>query len=741
MDIAASAPVAAVTVRRNSTSSAYALFPSSGANGHDLNFFLPGIADGRSGSETTHTTLVLTNVSTKTATVKLTLTRDDSNPFKVHLTPGGSNSAFQESIGPGVSLFLQTDGSTASLTSGSASITSSLPIAATALVSNTDSSGAVTETTVTSALRFFQFALPFDNGTKTTAAARFYNGGSQPVTLTLQLYDVNGKSQGTKQLASLAPGTTVSGAATDFFGSHATKGTIVVSTGSPLSMLVSAAAIRETSKGQLLSTLPGVPFFGNTAGTPPTVTPTLDTAHVATANINATGGSLRVADAKGNQFTLTIPAGALLDQTPITMTAVSSATGLPGSGLIAGVQLEPDGLPLMAPAQLKIDLAAPLPSGSHAIGWRGQSPGIYINPVLPDPKSLTLTLVHFSGAGMGSGDLTGDLLFIDNKMDLLMSTVGELLEEDRQAQLLGESGLDTSLQRDIQELFANAYEFAIIPFMKLAESSQDPDVVLCAAMHVLGYERQRELMGKSAGDNVSDDAISTDIYLFAFHTAPGILFPKLLERCQQHDFSVYDELMGAYRQFQLFGATIDQDIASTVQSCLPALEFDYNSLATGFFNAGTAGTMQWTATMKGSMVLQGSFLRNELDHISDPNYDLFTSFEVAGSGKELYNSSINVSDQTCAVYVKTVTPDTMKVVPGTPNTTGDTSNSRIKFQFTRIMTPPPSTSKTSSFAASAPFIARRPSRSTSTSSQACPAKPSKRIARTEVLSYSLNFFG
>lgn len=85
--------------------------------------------------------------------------------------------------------------------------------------------------------------------------------------------------------------------------------------------------------------------------------------------------------------------------------------------------------------------------------------------------------------------------------------------------------------------------------------------------------------------------------------------------------------------------------------------------------------------MQGSMILQGSFLNDELNHISDPNYDLFTSFEVQGSGKELYKPAISLPNQICSVYVKTVKPDTMSVIPGTPNTTGDTSNSRIKFQF------------------------------------------------------------
>ena len=48
---------------------------------------------------------------------------------------------------------------------------------------------------------FYQFMLPFDEGSKTNAAARFYNASSQPVTLTLHLNDVEGKPLATKELS------------------------------------------------------------------------------------------------------------------------------------------------------------------------------------------------------------------------------------------------------------------------------------------------------------------------------------------------------------------------------------------------------------------------------------------------------------------------------------------------------------------------------------------------------------
>jgi hypothetical protein len=132
---------------------------------------------------------------------------------------------------------------------------------------------------------------------------------------------------------------------------------------------------------------------------------TLDSKSVAKAAIPTAGGALSLTDAKGNKFTLTIPAHALLTTTTVTMTAVTSINGLPAGGSFnAGVQIEPNGLALLQPALLTIAPASP-PAGGAVIplGWHGTGQGVYLNIVQPQSNILTLALSHFSGAGVGTG--------------------------------------------------------------------------------------------------------------------------------------------------------------------------------------------------------------------------------------------------------------------------------------------------------------------------------------------------
>ena len=487
--------LAAVAVRRSTASPAYTLIAATSQNSRRLNFLLPGIADGHSDSSSSRTTFQLTNLSTTAASVKFALTRDDGSAFRVTIPGAGSRDTFSAQLAPGASLFWRTDGSTAGVTSGAAAISSDQPLAAIAVISKTDSSGFVHETNLTPAETFFQLLLPFDNASKTTAGVRFYNAGSKPVSLTLQLSDRNGKSLATKTLNPMASGTATAWKVADLFaGVPASGGAITVSSTDPRAVFVSALALRQTSNGELLSSAPAVILFGNRSGiTPTTVTPTLDMANQATATIPSIGGSLSVTDSKGNKFTLTIPQGALLDQATITMTAISSATGLPGQGLLAGVQLEPDGLVLFQPAQLTIELASAAPSGVLPIGWRGSAPGVYVNPVLPSTKSLTVLLDHFSGAGIGEADTTRELLAVDNEMDFITGLLGEDSAIERQQQLMG--GAEKDFVRGVADFYVFAYDFTIAPLIKLALDTRDTDVMRCAIKYAYAYSRQASLLG------------------------------------------------------------------------------------------------------------------------------------------------------------------------------------------------------------------------------------------------------
>lgn len=92
----------------------------------------------------------------------------------------------------------------------------------------------------------------------------------------------------------------------------------------------------------------GVPTIFDHTPSPVTVSPTLDTERAITQVISATnGGTLTTTGADGSVFQLTFPANALASDEQVTMTPLALFGGLPVSGgLRAGVDLQPDGLPL-----------------------------------------------------------------------------------------------------------------------------------------------------------------------------------------------------------------------------------------------------------------------------------------------------------------------------------------------------------------------------------------------------------
>ena len=129
---------------------------------------------------------------------------------------------------------------------------------------------------------------------------------------------------------------------------------------------------------------------------PSKVTVTLDSAHAATASISADSGATLTAGAA----TLTVPAGAVAQTTTVTMTPVSKLGGL--KGRIAGAfQFEPDGLQLLKPVTLTIDVGST--SGLKAFTYAGNGTDFHLYPVKIEGGKATLDLIHFSGYGVGEG--------------------------------------------------------------------------------------------------------------------------------------------------------------------------------------------------------------------------------------------------------------------------------------------------------------------------------------------------
>ncbi|MBN2043821.1 MAG: hypothetical protein JW757_02275 [Anaerolineales bacterium] len=148
-----------------------------------------------------------------------------------------------------------------------------------------------------------------------------------------------------------------------------------------------------------------------------TVKATLENRPAATATIGPEGGTLSTSDAKGTQYTLVIPEGALFYYVDISMTPLAEVEGeVMGDSFLAGVRLEPDGLQFFELVSLEIT-GAVIEEG--AVGFTAQSDGqsLHLVPSASEQGSLTLTTSHFSDPGAAKKELGDNLGALEGLAD------------------------------------------------------------------------------------------------------------------------------------------------------------------------------------------------------------------------------------------------------------------------------------------------------------------------------------
>jgi hypothetical protein len=152
-------------------------------------------------------------------------------------------------------------------------------------------------------------------------------------------------------------------------------------------------------------TLPGGSDLFTAAATPRIVTPTLDPGFRASALITPAGGTLVLDGAAGARYTLTVPAGALVQSRLISMNALSGVSGDGFDRFVAGVQLEPAGLQLLDFATLEITgIAAPPSDRRIHAGIDGPIDGeLFLNLFDNSTNAIRLKLLHFSSAYVSEG--------------------------------------------------------------------------------------------------------------------------------------------------------------------------------------------------------------------------------------------------------------------------------------------------------------------------------------------------
>jgi len=217
------------------------------------------------------------------------------------------------------------------------------------------------------------------------------------------------------------------------------------------------------------------------AGTPqPVATPwptsvkvTVELARQVRAVVPTAGGALTASGADGTTYALTIPPGALLEDTEITMTPVVAVSGLPLSGgTLLGVQLEPDGLRLYAFARLVITPPGGGPRGAQAYAHAGDGSGLHLYPISRGLGVLALDLLHFSGHELVlSGDLQAPLLpappetFTSADWEARFEhEMQRYLGRERQRALLGQPA-DPQFAESFQGLQALYYDQIIAPML------------------------------------------------------------------------------------------------------------------------------------------------------------------------------------------------------------------------------------------------------------------------------------
>jgi hypothetical protein len=102
----------------------------------------------------------------------------------------------------------------------------------------------------------------------------------------------------------------------------------------------------------------------------------------------AAGGKIVVTARDGTKVTITFPAGAVLDDTAVTATPVTElASRYTRRGLLAGVQLEPEGLQLVRPAKVRFARRGKAPKGTGMVfvGSLGDGADLYR---LPPPTRI-----------------------------------------------------------------------------------------------------------------------------------------------------------------------------------------------------------------------------------------------------------------------------------------------------------------------------------------------------------------
>lgn len=214
----------------------------------------------------------------------------------------------------------------------------------------------------------------------------------------------------------------------------------------------------------------------------------LESGRGTTAVIGVEGGTLSTSSASGVDYALTIPPGAVMAPVSITMTPISAVAKFPLSGGFGGgVDLQPSGLVLAVPAELRIEIGQ-RPSGTglrlFALSYEGTGSLLLPDLVKDLGTEARLHISHFSGGAVGFGTII-DIEALLGLPDVLQS-FDSAQSAPYRAQLVpilfGPPPVDTAAA---EQAFADWFRNVVLP--RAAAASDDPDLFEAVSVYLTWY--------------------------------------------------------------------------------------------------------------------------------------------------------------------------------------------------------------------------------------------------------------
>ena len=228
----------------------------------------------------------------------------------------------------------------------------------------------------------------------------------------------------------------------------------------------------------------------------------LDKTLTATQRFSQSGGSISLTAVDGSKFTLDVPANALEADTSITMAAVKSLDGAPlANNTPTAVQLEPSGLFFKEMATLTIVPAKEIPIKEQIIfSYEGDGQDYHLAVIDPRSKEIKIKLMHFSGAGVGSGSDSAWAATLQLQADSAYSRLAQKLGELLQPARFSEDSSDANKVDEKALSLLNQFEEQVV-LKEIAAAEQDCKLARKALQDLLYLGRLCRLLSAPLPDD------------------------------------------------------------------------------------------------------------------------------------------------------------------------------------------------------------------------------------------------